>query len=177
VAQDNKQQRYQGVRIMRIAALCSAICIALVVLNACGEAEQGVTIDIQLLQAQLDPNPGAPIPDGFTRVEFPGSHRTRAGTFLVGTQTLATGWSITAFRGGEEPDGSRAISFRLNAAAKKRLAEFSTVEANLKLPLALRIDGRWADFSPLLRAPVDRMNLYGFTPEEVSRLEQWMQVR
>ena len=161
---------------MKTAALCSAI-LALVILSACGEAEQAVTIDIQLLQAQLDPDPATPAPEGLTRVEFPGSHRTRAGTFVVGTEALVTSWSITAFRTAEEPDGSRAISFRLNAAAKKRLAEFCAVEANLKLPLALRVDGRWADFSPLLRAPGDRMSLYGLTAEEASRLEQWLQVR
>jgi hypothetical protein len=50
-------------------------------------------------------------------------------------------------------------------------------EANLKRPLAVNDDGRWADFSPLLRPPRDRMSLYGFTAEKTERLERWLQIR
>ena len=152
--------------------------LVLLALTACGdEREIPVVIAIEVFPAQLDGNPAEPPPPGWQRVAFPGSQRSTAGSFLVAEQTILTGWSITALRVAEEPDGSRAVNARLNAAAIKRLAEFCADAGNLKLPLGLRINGRWADFSPLLRAPGDRLSLYGFTPEEATRLESWLQVR
>ena len=159
------------------ATACVVTCLLVAALTACGESEEPVDIDIKVFPARMDENPGDPVPAGWRRVEFSGSHRSRAGTFLVAEETLLTGWSITAMRVAEETDGSRAISFRLNAAAKKRLAEFCVDEANLKMPLGLSIDGRWAGFSPLLRAPGDRMSLYGFTAEEAERTERWLRIR
>ena len=164
-------------RFLPRAATCVAACLVLVVLSACGGSEEAVDIDVQVFPARLDENPGDPVETGWRRVEFSGSGRSRAGIFLVAENSILTGWSITALRVAEETDGSRVISLRLNAAAIKRLAEFCEDEANLKMPLALSIDGRWADFNPLLRAPGDRMSLYGFTPEEAARIERWMQIR
>lgn len=163
---------YRSVRrILPLVVLCAAG------LWACGQDKETVTIDVQVFPAQLDESPAAPPPAGFQRVQFTGNGRSQAATFLVSDSTILTGWSITALRSAEAPDGNRTISVRLNAAAKKRLAEFCADGTNLKKPLALRIDGRWADFSPLLRPPGDRMSLYGFTPAEAARLEQWLQVR
>ena len=164
-------------RSLPSAAACVATCLLLVALCGCGGGEEAVDIDVQVFPARLDENPGETAPAGWRRVEFSGSLRSRAGTFLVSDKSILTGWSITALRVGEETDGSRFISFRLNAAAKKRIAEFCVDEANLKTLLGLSIDGRWADFSPLLRAPGDRLSLYGFSAEEAERVERWLQVR
>jgi len=152
--------------------------LALLSIHACGDdvREEPVSIDIGVFPAQLDENSVDPAPAGWQRVQLSGSQRSTAGAFLVSYTTILTGWSISALRVAEDPDGSRTINARLNAAAKKRLAEFSADATNLKVPLAVRIDGRWADFSPLLRAPGDRLSLYGFTPEEATRLEQSLQV-
>jgi hypothetical protein len=77
----------------------------------------------------------------------------------------------------EEPDGSRAVSARLNAAGKGKLSAFAADEANLRQPLAVQVDERWVDFSPLLRNPSDRLMIYGLSAEEADRLQRWMQVR
>lgn len=153
------------------------LCAAAVALCACADEPEAVTIDLQVFPARLDDAPQAQPPEGFQRVQFAGNQRSPAATYLVSDQSILTGWSITAVRVAEEPDGTRAISFRLNAAAKKRLAEFTADPANLKTPLGLRINGRWADFSPLLRPPGDRMSLYGLAAAEAALLERWLQVR
>ena len=152
-------------------------CLLLVSLAACGEQEaaEADSIDVQVFPARLDERPDEPA--GWRRVKFGGSQRAGPGTFIVAEKSLLTGWSLTAFRAAEEPDGSRSIHLRLNAAGKKRIAEFVADEANLKRPLAVNDDGRWADFSPLLRPPRDRMSLYGFTAEKTERLERWLQIR
>jgi hypothetical protein len=155
---------------------CLVGCLALLVLH-CGAPEEVATIDIGVFPAQLDETPGAPPAPGWLRVEFLGSQRSSAGSFLVADKALLTGWNINAFRVAQDPDDSRVVNARLNAAATKRLARFCAEPANLKQPLGLRIDGRWADFSPLLRDPGDRLSLAGFTAEEVARLERWLKVR
>lgn len=142
-----------------------------------GPQRETVSFDLQVFPAQLDADTTAAVSQGQSRVRFAGSHRSHAGVYLVSDQPLLTGWNITAVRVAEEPDGSRAISFRLNAAARKRLAEYAADEANLKIPLGVRVDERWADFSPMLRAPTDRFTLFGLTAEEATRLEAWMKVR
>lgn len=154
-------------------------CLLLVSLAACGEQEaaEADSIDVQVFPARLDERPDEPAPAGWRRGKFGGSQRAGDGTFIVAEKSLLTGWSLTAFRADEEPDGGRSIHLRLNAAGKKRIAEFVADEANLKRPLAVNDDGRWADFSPLLRPPRARMSLYGFTAEKTERLERWLQIR
>lgn len=157
-------------------ALTAGLALA-AALWACGGREPAPTIDIGLYPARLDVRPEEPPPEGWQRVAFAGGARTQAAAFLVAPGALITGWNLVAFRAAEELDGSRAITCRLNAAAQQRLAEFAADEARLKAPLALKVDGRWADFSPLLRPPGDRLTLYGLTAEEVARLEKWLEVR
>lgn len=151
--------------------------MALTGLWACGDDEVSSTIDIRVYPARLDDRPGEPPPPGWQRVAFAGSARTPAATYLVAPDSLLTGWSLVAFRAAVEPDGSRAVTCRINAAGQKRLADFAADETHLKMPLAVRVDARWADFSPLLRPPGDRLTLYGLTADEAVRLERWLAVR
>lgn len=149
----------------------------LAALAACSDEPEPVTIDLRVHPARLDDAPEQPPPAGWQRVAFAGSERASAATYLVADESLLSGWNMTALRIAEQPGDTRAVSFRLNAAARERLAEFTADEANLKMPLVLRVDGRVADVSPLLRPPGDRMTLFGLTPEEASRLEAWIEVR
>ncbi len=96
---------------------------------------------------------------------------------LVSSDALLTGWDILAFRVAEESDGSQAISVRLNAYGQSKMVEYSADETRLKQPLAVRIDKRWADVSPLLSNVTDRMTLYGLEPEETDRLKRWLERR
>lgn len=163
-----------SVRIRRARA--AALLVGLAALAACGSGDDD-GISVQVFAARYDERPGEPPPSGWQRVEFAGSQRTPPGLFLVSAQPVLTDWNIIAFRAAEEPDGSRAISLRLNAAGQKKIADFATDEASLKLPLAVQVDGRWADFSPLLSRPRDRMTLYGLTAGEAERLERHLAKR
>lgn len=155
--------------------LVATLCVGAMFLSACGGGND--TIDLRLYPARLDTDTTAAAPEGWRRVEFAGSQRSRGATYLVASEPLLSGWNITAFRAAEEADGSRAVTLRLNAAGQQKMRTFAADEAHLKQPLALQIDSRWADFSPLLRAPGDRMTLYGFTAEEAQRLEGWLETR
>lgn len=145
-------------------------------LIGCG-GEQDKPVDLQLFAAVYDTDPGAPPPAGWQRVTFEGNLRSRAVSVLVGSEPLLTGWNIVTFHAAEETDGSRAISIRLNAAGQKKMRTYGADETRVKQPLALRIDGRWCDVSPLLANVTDRMTLYGLTAQETERLEQWIQIR
>ena len=54
------------------------------------------------------------------------------------------------------------------------MGRFSANPDNIKKPLALNINGRWASFAPLLGATGDRMTLYGFTASEAEHLEHYI---
>jgi hypothetical protein len=80
-------------RFLPRAATCVAACLVLVVLSACGGSEEAGDIDVQVFPARLDNNPDDPVETGWRRVEFSGSGRTRAGTFLVTENSILTGWT------------------------------------------------------------------------------------
>ena len=152
---------------------CTFLFLALVLL-ACQSKPQ---ISIELYPAVLAPDPQAPAPQGWARVQFDGSGSAGTRTYHVRPDTLLTEWNILACRPASQPDGRMGAAVRLNAFGVRRMAQFSADPANLQKPMALKIDGRWADFSPLLDQPRDRMVLYGFTQEEVERLERYLAKR
>ena len=151
--------------------------VALLAVVGGGCAPQDEGIELQLFTATYDTAPEAPPPEGWQRVSFEGNLRSRPVAVLVSDEPLLTGWNIVALRVAEETDGSRAISIRLNAYGQQKMKAYGADEARLKAPLALRIDERWADVSPLLSTATDRMTLYGLTAKEAERLEQWIEVR
>ncbi|MEW6751844.1 MAG: hypothetical protein AB1505_12830 [Candidatus Latescibacterota bacterium] len=105
-------------------------------------------------------------------VSFGGSPRSPAGTYRIAPEPLLTDWNIAALRPVTQPDGTGAAAIRLNAYGAQRLQEYSADPANLRQPLGVRIDGRWAEFAPLLTPTRDRLILYGFTADELQRLER-----
>ena len=147
------------------------LCMALLSLGGCG---QKPTISIQVFPAVLAEDAKAPASAGWERAEFAGSTHGAAGVYFVKMDTLLSEWSIVASRSISQPEGGFGAAVRLNAYAMRKMEQFSTDPANLRKPLALRINGRWADFFPLLDRISDRMTLYGFTEEEVKTLDEYL---
>ena len=110
-------------------------------------------------------------------VEFDGSVRSPGGTYLVGTERLFSDWNITAFRPSPQPDGKVAINVRLNEYARRKMAAFAADPANLKKPVAINVNGRWADFVPILGPVGDRFTLFGLTESEVEALQRQLDTR
>lgn len=144
---------------------------------ALGGCSEKPAIAIQLFPAAMAADPQAAGEPGWERVEFAGSVRASAGVYFVRPDTLLSEWSIIACKPISQPDGTLGVAVRLNAYAIRKMKEFSTDPANLRKPLALRIDGRWADFAPLLDQVGDRMVLYGFTEKEIENLEKYLEAR
>ena len=132
-------------------------------LTACGDDP----ISIKVCPALLTTDPPA---TGWVRVEFDGSQRSPAGTYHVREEPLFTEWNILEFKDA----GEGTIAVRLNAYAVRKMKRFSADPAHQKKPLAININGRWADFMPLLGETSDRMLLYGFTPEEKAQLADYI---
>ena len=117
-------------------------------LTACGED----SISFKVHPARPAPDIQAQPPDGWQLVEFAGSSHGQAGV------------NIIEFRDA----GELTIAVRLNAYSIRQLQQFANEPTNLKQPLAININGRWADFFPFLQALKDRMFLYGFTKRRKS---------
>lgn len=141
----------------------------------CGERQP--SISVQLFPAALASDPQQQADPGWQRVEFAGSGRAVAGVYFVRPDTLLSEWNIIACKPVSQPDGALGVAVRLNAYAMRKMEQFSGDEANLRQPLALRINGRWADFAPLLDRVRDRMALYGFTQKEIEDLEAYLKSR
>jgi len=142
---------------------------------ACGRSDQ---ISVRLYPALLVTDRAVPPPAGWERIDYAGGARGGQASYDVPAEPLITEWSIVAFRGAAQPDCTRAVVARLNAYGEKRMTEFTGDPENLKKRhLALRIDDRWADVGPVLGPVRDRVPLYGFTREEVERLERHLASR
>ena len=150
------------------------LAVALLSLGSCG---QKPTISIQVFPAVPAADPAAPAPAGWERAEFGGSTHGAAGVYYVKPDTLLSEWSIVACRSVSQPEGGLGAAVRLNAFAIRKMGEFSADPANSRKPLAMRINGRWADFFPLLDRINDRMVLYGFTEQELKTLDQYLASR
>ena len=162
----------------RLKWLCLFAPACLLILDGCEEErEPPVTISVKLFPARLVEDPTAEPEAGWRLVEYGGSVRAGAGTYLVAPEPIMTEWNISAFKTAFQPDGSAAVTARLNAYGRRKVSEFTGDPANLKKHLATEIDGRWADIRPLLRKISDRVTLYGFTPEEAERLERYLATR
>ncbi|MCC7264877.1 MAG: hypothetical protein IT369_20355 [Candidatus Latescibacteria bacterium] len=141
------------------------------VLWGCGSKP---TISVQVFPAVLATAPDAPAPAGLERVDFAGSPRAAGGVYHVRPDTLLTEWNIIASRSVSPPEGGTGAAVRLNAYAKTKMEKYTADEANLRTYLGVRINGRWADFIPVLDRISDRMMLYGFTEQEVKDLDQYL---
>ncbi len=153
---------------------CFALATLALALWGCGDEP---AISIQLFPALLVADPQQEVAPGWERVEFAGSARAPAGVYHVRPDTLLSEWNIIACKPVSQPDGTLGVAVRLNAYAIRRMERFSADPENLRKPLALSIDGRWADFAPLLDRVGDRMVLYGFTQEEIADLEAYLKNR
>ena len=143
----------------------------------CGQQPAATTISIKVFPAALAQDPLAEPAPGWTRIEFAGGRRGRAGVYHVAPEPIITDWNILTFKGASQPDGSMAIVARLNAYGENKMKTFSGNPANLKKPLAVNVDGRWADVYTLLAKVTDRITIYGFTPEEIERLKKQVETR
>jgi len=145
----------------------------LLALISCGDD----SITIALCPAEMAPDPASTPPSGWTLVEYGGDAHTAAGSYYVRDEALLTEWNIIALKVASQPEGSKAAVVRLNEYAIRKMKKFSSDPANIKKPLALSINGRWASFTPLLEASSDRMTLRGFTPEEAEQLERYIKTK
>jgi hypothetical protein len=147
------------------------LCGALLALWNCGNKP---SIAIQVFPAVLAADPQAPAPAGWERVEFAGSPRAAAGVYHVRLDTLLSEWNIIASRPVSPDGGGAGAGVRLNAYAVNKMEKFTADPDNLRKPIAVRINGRWADFIPVLDRIGDRMVLFGFTEQEVEDLDQYL---
>mgnify|MGYP004323004201 CR=1 FL=1 len=145
-----------------------ATAIAAHALISCGAEELALKV-CPAVPAAADAEP----PTGWTAVEFAGSQHAAAGTYHVREKPLFTEWNLMAAKGTNSGDKAQ-VTVRFNEYARRQIDNFSSDAANLKKPLALNLDGRWLSFTPLLRPPGDRLTLYGFTPAEAERVEQFV---
>ena len=143
-------------------------------LSLCSCDQEPVAIEI--FPAVLQ-SPQIEAPAEWRPVQFAGSVRSPAGTYLVSPDRLFSDWNIAAFKPSPQADGSVAINVRLNEYARRKMAEFSSQADNLKKPLAVNVNGRWADFTPLLGPVGNRMTLYGLTASEAETLQHQIDVR
>ena len=149
-------------------ALAAVLYLGACSLSACSQRDE---IAVDVYPATLA-RTADPLPASGERVEFGGSQRGGAGLYDIGAEPLLTAWSLVAIRAASQPDGSWAVVARLSAYGKKQMAAYSADETGGRKFLAVKIDGRWTDFGPLLAEVRDRVTLYGFTKEETERLER-----
>ena len=149
--------------------------VLIIVLSGLYGCAEEAPFSIQVMPAVLVKDLQQPPAGGWTRVEFAGSPQTGPGFYDVAPDTLLTEWNIIAYKTANNTDGTNSVIIRLNAYSQQKMEKFSNTEAdNLKKPLAVRIDGRWADFIPLLDRVTDRITLGGFTPRDITRLEAYI---
>ena len=110
-------------------------------------------------------------------MKFAGGPHGRAGVYHLAPEPIITDWNILTFKAAALPDGSMAVVARLNAYGENKMKTFSGDPDNLKKPLAVNIDGRWADVFTLLSKVKDRITIYGFSPEEIERLKKHLATR
>lgn len=156
---------------------CTALLVlAALTILAAGCADEPPVIAVRVYPAVLaaDADTASATWDS---VRFAGSPRAAAGLYLVRPEPLLTEWNIVDFRPAQQPDGSQAVAARLNAFGAQQISRFTAQPASHKRPLAVQVNGRWADFSPVLQQLSQQLTLYGFRPEEVSTLRAHIDTR
>ena len=150
-------------------------------LTACGVEEAPSTISVKVFPALLAEKSLEQAPEGWQLVEYSGGVRGGvrggAGTYLAAEKPLLTDWNLAALKIATLTDGSAAVTGRLNAYAKREVSEFTASAESQRGYLAVQIDGRWADISPVLSQITDRITIYGFTVAEAERLERHLATR
>jgi hypothetical protein len=144
-----------------------ALCV--IALATCSDAPDAISVQVcpAVLAAEADATAA-----GWDTLMFAGNQRAVAGKYLVRREPLFTEWNIVALRPAGQSDGALAVAARLNAHAQRQLGAFTSNPRNLKRPLAVRIDGRWADVVPVLGPISELITLPGFTEQEAQTLQQ-----
>ena len=144
----------------------------------CGQQPAATTISVKVFPAVLaQQDPLSELATGWTRMKYDGGPRGRAGAYYLAPEPIITDWNILTFKAATLPDGSMAVVARLNAHGKNKMKTFSGDPDNLKQPLVVNIDGRWADVFTLLSKVTDRITIHGFSPEEIERLKRHLETR
>jgi hypothetical protein len=157
--------------------MARAVLTLLLFALGCGQQPAATTISIKVFPAVMAQDPLSEPATGWTRMEFAGGPHGRAGVYHLAPEPIITDWNILTFRAAAVPDGSMAVVARLNAYGENKMKTFSGDPDNLKKPLAVNIDGRWADVFTLLSKVEDRITIYGFSPEETERLKKHLATR
>lgn len=150
---------------------CFSFILPFLLLAACSGKPDPISVQVYPAVLALDASSEMAAWDTVT---FAGSQRSPAGAYLVAQEPLLTEWNIIAFHPASQADSSVAITALLNAYAAQKLDRFSSDPVNLKKPLAIRVNGRWADFLPLLDRVEKRITLYGFTAAEADQLQRYL---
>ena len=154
-----------------------AIMLAVAAFGAVACGDDPATISVQLFAAELVEDPASPPPQGWRRFEHEGGTRGGRGIYQVAQEPLLTEWNFIALKTASQPDGSVAVTARLNAYGKKQMARHTADLEGGRRHLALSIDGAWVEVMPLLSRVTDRITLFGFAPEEAAQLERYMKTR
>ena len=141
---------------------------ALCALTSCGEEKVSLRA-----HPAVRATPDASVPSGWLEVEFTGDQHGAAGSYYVREKPLFTEWNLVAARTATT-GADVQVTVRFNEYAKRILHSYCADQANLKNPLALNVNGRWASFAPLLRPPGDRLTLRGFTAAEAGQLQRYI---
>ncbi len=155
--------RFYAVMLILVSILCS-----------CGN---DAPFSIQVMPAILVEDPQQPPATGWTRIDFSGSYHTAPGLYDVAPDTLLTEWNIISYKAASPTPDKHSVIIRLNIYAQQKMEKFSNDAAHLKQPLGVKIDGRWADFIPLLGPINDRLTLTGFTSPDLVRLKSYIDTK
>ena len=118
---------------------CIPFVLLALILSSCEEKPSPISVQVFPAVFAADARGEATAWDS---VGFAGSERSPEGAYRVAPEPLFTEWNIIAFRAAAQPNGKMAVAARLNAYAARKLQEFSRDPANLKKPLAVRVNGR-----------------------------------
>ena len=142
-----------------------------------GCSDNAPTISVKLFPARLDEGNSSDPPSGWRRVDYAGGERAGKGIYLVAEKPIITEWNLKAFKATSQSNGKLVVTALLNAYGNDKISKHTGKVKDMRQHFALSIDGRWTDFSPILDEISDRITLFGFTPEEVTRLEDYLNTR
>ena len=142
-----------------------------------GCSDNAPTISVKLFPARLDEGNSSDPPSGWRRVDYAGGERAGKGIYLVAEKPIITEWNLKAFKTASQSNGKLVVTALLNAYGNDKISKHTSKVKDMRQHFALSIDGHWTDFSPILDEISDRITLFGFTPEEASRLDNYLNTR